>query len=595
MTNKKITYKPIDPEIERLAHHHGGTMEATLEVLKDVEAQRSALNTEALTDVARALKLPPHHTYGMATFFSMLSTEERKKILRVCDGPVCWLERAAKDRGPLTIDDWLSEVDGQWSVERTSCLGLCDRAPAVLVEDEQAGPVSAKDAKKVCKGWRGVPTEYSEVRKGETRVMTALIGKINPDSIEDALANGVYDGLKSALQKEPIAVLSEVETSGLQGRGGAGFPVGRKWRFVASEKRTPRYIVCNADESEPLIFKDRVLIDTNPHQLIEGMTIAGYACGAAEAWIYIRGEYESQARRLESAIEQAKQKNLLGENILGSGFSYDIHVHRGAGAYICGEETALLESLEGKRGEPRLRPPYPPQSGFRGMPTAVNNVESFCAVPHIVKHGAEWWRNLTDDPTPGTKVYMVLGHVKNPGLFEAPFGLTLRQIIEDFGGGMKDGSHFNFALCGGAAGTIVPPALLDSHIDYSSGPLKGVTRDIKAMDKRWTQVISMGAGSFLICDQTVSPVNFLRELLHFFAAESCGKCTPCRVGTYRSLEILNRMAAGKGQKGDTNELKALADLMRDSSFCGLGQSVPIPMNSALGHFGAEFVRTEIGD
>jgi NADH:ubiquinone oxidoreductase subunit F (NADH-binding) len=459
---------------------------------------------------------------------------------------------------------------------------LCDRAPAVLVEDEQAGPVEVRDAKKVCKGWRGVPTDYSKARKGELRVMTSLMGKIDPDSIEDALANGAYDGLKSALQKESNAVLAEIEASGLQGRGGAGFPVGRKWRFVASEKRTPRYLICNADESEPLIFKDRVLMDTNPHQLIEGMTIGGYACGASEAWIYIRGEYEHQARRLENAIKQAKEKNLLGENILGTGFSYNIHVHRGAGAYICGEETALIESLEGKRGEPRLRPPFPPQFGFRGQPTAVNNVESFCAVPHIMKNGAEWWKNVgatRESPlpaTPGTKMYMVLGHVKNPGLFEAPFGLTLKDIIKKFGGGMKEGSKFQFALCGGAAGTIVDKNMLDIPIDFASSQ-KG---------------ISLGAGAFLICDQSVSPVAFLRELLHFFAAESCGKCTPCRVGTWRSLEILDRMAAGKGQKGDVEELNNLAALMQDSSFCGLGQSVPIPMKSALANFAAEFKKAE---
>jgi NADP-reducing hydrogenase subunit HndC len=325
-----------------------------------------------------------------------------------------------------------------------------------------------------------------------------------------------------------------------------------------------------------LIFKDRVLISTNPHQLLEGMIIAGFACGASEAWIYIRGEYEAQAQRLENAIRQAELKNLLGENILGSGFSFKIHVHRGAGAYVCGEETALIESLEGKRGEPRIRPPFPPTYGFRGQPTAVNNVESFCAVPHIVKNGAEWWKNLTKTTAPGTKVYMVLGYVKNPGLFEAPFGLTLRQIIDNFGGGMLPGSQFNLALCGGAAGTIVNESLLDTPIDYSSAP-KG---------------ISLGAGSFLICDQTVSPVAFLRELLHFFAAESCGKCTPCRVGTWRSLEILNRMAEGKGVKGDTEELKTLAALMQDSSFCGLGQAVPIPMRSVLTHFEAEFVKAE---
>ena len=347
------------------------------------------------------------------------------------------------DRRPTELNCEIAASEDNGPLSASSCLGLCDRAPAVLVDDEQAGPVNSKEAEKVCEGWRGIPTDYSQPRSGEIRVMTSLIGKIDPDSIEDAIANGVYDGLKKALEHEPVAVLSEVETSGLQGRGGAGFPVGRKWKFVASEKRTPRYMICNADEAEPLIFKDRVLIDTNPHQVLEGITIGGYACGASDAWIYIRGEYEHQARRLERAIEQAEEKGYLGENILDSGFSFKIHVHRGAGAYICGEETALIESLEGKRGEPRLRPPYPPQYGFRGQPTAVNNVESFAAVPHIVKNGAKWWRQLSNDPTPGTKVYMLLGHVKNPGLFEAPFGLTLREIIEDFGGGMLPGAQFN--------------------------------------------------------------------------------------------------------------------------------------------------------
>ena len=575
MTNKKIVYKPIDPEIEELVRHHGGTREATLEVLKDLSAENK-LNTTTLIDTARALHLPAHEPYGMATFYSMLSIEERRKVLRVCDGPVCWLKRATKGGKQQTvIDEWSSIVDDQWSIERTSCLGLCDRAPSVLVEGEQAGPATAKEASKVCKGWRGVQTDYSTPRKGEVRVMTALIGKVNPDEIESALKHGLYDGLKKALQLEPLAVLTEIESSGLQGRGGAGFPVGRKWRFVANEKRTPRYIICNADESEPLIFKDRVLIETNPHQVLEGITIAGYACGASEAWIYIRGEYEHQARRLERAIEQAEAKKLLGENILGSGFSFKIHVHRGAGAYICGEETALIESLEGRRGEPRLRPPFPPTYGFRGQPTAVNNVESFCAVPQILMNGAEWWKTRSTYSTPGTKIYMVLGHVKNPGLFEAPFGLTLRQIIK-MGGGLQKDSKFKFALCGGAAGTIVDKSLLDVPIDFASSQ----------------QGISLGAGSFLICDQNVSPVAFLRELLHFFTAESCGKCTPCRVGTWRSLEILNRLANGGGKQGDTEELKALAALMQDTSFCGLGQSAPIPMKSVLTYFGTEFVKAE---
>jgi NADH:ubiquinone oxidoreductase subunit F (NADH-binding) len=345
---------------------------------------------------------------------------------------------------------------------------------------------------------------------------------------------------------------------------------------VAQARAVPKYIVCNADESEPLIFKDRVLIDTNPHQILEGMAVAGYACGAQEAFIYIRGEYVSQATRLRNAIQQAEQAGWLGEKIQGSEFSFHIHVHMGAGAYICGEETALIESLEGKRGEPRTRPPYPPTYGYRGLPTLVNNVESYAAVPAIILNGANWYRSLSGAAIPGTKIYMLLGHVRRPGLFEAPFGLTLRQIIDDFGGGMRDGSQFNFALTGGAAGTIVREALMDTPIDYASAA-KG---------------ISLGAGAFLVCDQTVSPVAFLRELLHFFASESCGKCTPCRVGTYRAHAVLTRMANGKGQTGDVDELKALAEVMFDSSFCGLGQSVPIPMRSALTQFAQVFQEAE---
>jgi len=571
MTNKKIKYKPVSPEISELVAEHENDPEALLEVLVDLEKHPTGLSPATVTEAARALKVPPHKAYGMATFYSMLSFEERKKVLRVCDGPVCWLKRASDTQAAFE-----SLAGEDWTVERSSCLGLCDRAPAVLVEDEQAGPIAPEEAQKTCEGWRGVPTDYSHPREGEVRVMMANADKIDPDSIESALEYGAYDGLKSVLQKKPEEILEIVEASGLQGRGGAGFPVGRKWKFVAGAQSTPKYIICNADESEPLIFKDRVLIDTNPHQLLEGMAIGGYACGASEGWIYIRGEYEYQAQRLERAILQAEEKRYLGENILDSGFSFKIHVHRGAGAYICGEETALIESLEGKRGEPRLRPPYPPSYGFRGQPTAVNNVESFAAVPHIVKNGADWWNLISDYETPGTKMYMILGHVKNPGLFEAPFGLTLRQLIDDFGGGMLDGSEFKFALCGGAAGTIVDENFLDIPIDFASSQ-KG---------------ISLGAGSFMVCDQSVSPVAFLRELLHFFAVESCGKCTPCRVGTHRAHEILSRMAEGKGREGDIAELKALSDNMLLASFCGLGQSVPISMNTAMKLFEADFTAAE---
>jgi NADH:ubiquinone oxidoreductase subunit F (NADH-binding)/NADH:ubiquinone oxidoreductase subunit E len=575
MTSRKIPHRPIDPEILALAEQHGSAPETVLEIFTQLQEKQGSLTPQAITDVARALHVPPERAYGIATFYSMLSVsqqaqpEPRMTTVRVCDGPVCWLHRSTELHKAVE-----SALGGQADikVERTSCLGLCDRAPAVLVGEDQAGPITPQQAADLLLGFRGQPTDYRQTRPGELRVMMAKAGLIDPDSLDSALEHGAYCGLKDALAHKPEEVLAEVESSGLTGRGGAGFPVGRKWRFVAMAPRTPKYIICNADESEPLIFKDRVLIDTNPHQILEGMAIAGYATGAREGFVYIRGEYAGQARRLENAIHQAEAQGWLGENIQGSEFSFKVHVHRGAGAYICGEETALIESLEGKRGEPRNRPPYPPTAGYRDLPTLVNNVESYAAVPSIICQGGAWYRSLSTFQTPGTKMYMLLGHIRKPGLFEAPFGLTLRQVIDDFGGGMRPGSDFQFALTGGAAGTIVGSGLLDIPIDYASAA-KGV---------------SLGAGSFLICDQTVSPVAFLREILHFFNSESCGKCTPCRIGTKRCHQLLVRMADNLGRPTDLDELSNLANVMQTASFCGLGQSVIIPVRSAINQFGPLF-------
>jgi NADH:ubiquinone oxidoreductase subunit F (NADH-binding)/NADH:ubiquinone oxidoreductase subunit E len=572
MTNRKIVYQPVPPEIELVVRNHAGLREAALDILKDLD-QRGMLTPAVITDTARALGMPPHELFGIGTFYSMLSLQPRKHVARVCDGPVCSMKAAGQ-----LLQALQQRADVNWSIERTSCLGLCDRAPAVLVDDEPAGPVQVEKAQSLFRGWRGDWPDYQQFRKGEVRVMLEKAGKVDSDSIDSALVNGAYEGLMKALSLRPEAIIEVMEASGLQGRGGAGFPVGRKWRFVAQTPGSQKYMICNADESEPLIFKDRVLIDADPHQILEGMAIGGYACGATEGFLYIRGEYEGQARRLERAIEQAEARGYLGKNIQGSAFDFNIHVHRGAGAYICGEETALIESLEGKRGEPRLRPPFPPSYGYHGCPTSVNNVESFAAVRHILIRGAEWWKGLTGASVPGTKIYMVLGQVKKPGLFEAPFGLTLRQIIDDFGGGMIDGTSFHFALTGGAAGTLVDQSLFDVPIDYASSA-KG---------------IAIGAGAFLIFDQTASPVGVLRELLHFFAVESCGKCTPCRVGTWRAEQVLDRMVNGKGIPGDVAELKALADNLLSASFCGLGQAVSIPILSTLNHFAIELQSLEHG-
>jgi NADH-quinone oxidoreductase subunit F len=573
MTNRKIKFKPVSTQIEALVRKFGGQPQAVLEMLSELQIIHGSLTREMLDDVAHLIDVPAARVYGIASFYSMLEVTKTKPPsampkIRVCDGPVCWLCGGDSE----SFREALRTVNPDWKVERTSCLGLCDRAPAVLAGDEQAGPVLAENVHEILAGEKEKPINYSLQRSGEVRVMLAHAGKIDPDSLESALSVGAYQGLQAALKRTPEEVVSEVENSNLTGRGGAGFPTGRKWRFVAAAAQTPKFVVCNADESEPLIFKDRVLMDTNPHQILEGMAIAAYAVGANIGYIYIRGEYVSQAQRMERAIEQAEKSGWLGEKMAGSEFNLKIHVHRGAGAYICGEETALLESLEGKRGEPRLRPPYPPTSGYRNLPTLINNVESFAAVPHILHRGAEWYKNLSNNSAGGTKLYMLLGHVIHPGLFEAPFGLTLRKIIESFGGGLRPGSKFHFALCGGAAGTIVDESLLDTPIDYTSAD-KG---------------ISIGAGAFLVCDERVSPVAMLRELMHFFEVESCGKCTPCREGTHRTSELLDRLVNQGGRAGDLEELARLAIIMQAASFCGLGQSVYMPVTSALRHFEKEF-------
>jgi len=572
MFKKRKPQQMVDFEIDELSKKYHYDPKAILVIYQSLYKTRNGLTEETIHEVARSLNIPVEHAYGVATFYSMFATKPgRDGTIRVCDGPVCWLCQGEDVKKIVE-----RRLGDKWEVTRSSCLGLCDRAPAALVNDELCGPINPDIVTSSVSGLRGKVVDYNQARPGELRVMLAHAGIVDPSSIQSALTLGAYQGLKKALELPPEEVINIIDAAGLTGRGGAGFPVGRKWSFVFQADRSPKYIICNADESEPLIYKDRVLIETNPHQILEGMAIAGYACGAQEAFIYIRGEYASQADRLVHAIQEANEQGWLGNSIQGSNFSFNIHIHCGAGAYICGEETALIESLEGKRGEPRIRPPYPPTYGFLGLPTLVNNVETYSSVPAILQNGADWYRSLSNYPTPGTKLYMLQGHINNPGLFEAPFGLTLTQLINQYGGGMREGSVFQFALTGGAAGTFVPSTLMDIPIDYTS-VAKGV---------------SLGAGAFLICDQSVSPVALLANLLFFFMNESCGKCTPCRVGTYRAYTILDRMKIGRGQIGDIDELKSLSDVMFNSSFCGLGQSVPTPILSALLHFSDKFIERE---
>jgi NADH:ubiquinone oxidoreductase subunit F (NADH-binding)/NADH:ubiquinone oxidoreductase subunit E len=573
MQRKVLRRKSIDTEIEEVAARYAKDPEAILEVLLELHASRGVLNEDDIGNVAHQLSIPAERAFGVSTFYSLLQAP--KKTIRVCDGPACWLKGAAYVRSALESQTTISEdfAENNIYTERSSCLGLCDLAPAVLIGETQSGPFDIEHGLEFGEGRNGGIPNYGQPIPGEKRVLLQHAGEIDPNDIESAIAFGAYQALQKALAEPRMKIIDELEISGLRGRGGAGFPVGKKWRFVAEAESDEKLIICNADESEPLTFKDRVVIDANPHKILEGMLLAGYAVGARNGYIYIRGEYTSQAKRLESAIQQAEEKGWLGENIQGSEFSFYIHLHRGAGAYICGEETALIESLEGKRGEPRIRPPYPANFGYHGKPTVVNNVETLVYVPDIVQHGGNWYLTIGNPKTPGTKLYTLVGNINRPGLFEAPYGITLRKVIEEFGDGMSPGCEFHFALTGGAAGTIVSNDYLDIPIDYSSS----------------VDGVSLGSGAILICDQTVSPLVMLRELMFFFEVESCGKCTPCRIGTRYARITLDRMIAGKKSKGDKEALLNLAAQLQDTSFCGLGQSAAIPIQSAVRNFEQFFI------
>jgi NADP-reducing hydrogenase subunit HndC len=414
-------------------------------------------------------------------------------------------------------------------------------------------------------------------RKGsmpaEQRIVLERAGRIDPDSLDDYLLNGGYEALGRALTHMiPQEVLNELDQSGLRGRGGAGFPTGRKLQFVARAPGSPKYVVCNADESEPGTFKDRLILEGDPHSVLEAMAIAGYGVGAREGYIYIRGEYRLAYARLEKAIAQARAMGFLGKNIFGSGFNFDVHVHAGAGAYVCGEETALLESLEGRRGEPRTRPPYPVTAGLWGKPTALHNVETLANLPPIIRNGAAWFRSFGTPQSPGTKVYTILGNVNATGMIEVPMGITLREVIAIYGRGMKPGSALKLAQTGGSSGSIIPASLQDTPMDYDSFSRAGV---------------ALGSGALLICDQETCVVDLARVLVTFFQHESCGKCTPCRIGTGHAYRLLTSIAEGTGKLSDLDQLLSLAQGMEQLSNCGLGQTVATPIRDVLRHFRAE--------
>jgi NADH-quinone oxidoreductase subunit F len=520
------------------------------------------------TEVARLLSVPLADVFGVIDFYSMLYRQPvGKTVVRVCTDPACALA------GGETLLDSLCQylgvsqdepsADGAITVERAPCLGLCEHAPAVLVGDRAVGEAAQIGLDELLRGEASLP---GSAIAGDLRILTANCGNSHPTSLPEYVARGGYAGFKRALGMAPEAVIDQVKSSGLVGRGGAAFPTGVKWEGAARADGSPKYVVCNADESEPGTFKDRVLLEEDPQRVLEGMLIAAYAIGAGRGYLYVRGEYPYAYKVLQDAVDQARQESYLGANVLGSGFNFDVELCQGAGAYICGEETALFESIEGKRGFPRIKPPFPTTHGLFGKPTAINNVETLCNVPYILEHGPSAYRQIGTEKSPGPKLFCVSGDVARPGLYEVPFGITIRRLVYNLAGGVRDGRALQTILFGGAAGAFATPDQLDVRMSFEDLRQAG---------------LPLGSGVVMVFDETRDLRDVLARLGRFFAHESCGKCYPCQLGTQRQYEILSRLKAGKPLPGDAERLTDVGWTMTDASLCGLGQTAATAVLSAM--------------
>ncbi len=487
-------------------------------------------------------------------------------------------------------------LDQEIKAIRTGCFGLCEAGPVVIVYPEGTfySRVAPRDVEEIVtehllkgrvvkrllhhdkQAETAVDLSLDEMPfyKHQTRVALRNCGVIAPENIDEYLAFDGYKALeKCLLRSTPEDVITSVIASGLRGRGGGGFPTGVKWQLAAKSKSDTKYIICNADEGDPGAFMDRSVLEGDPHSVLEAMTIAGYAIGANEGYIYVRAEYPIAVGRLEIAISQAKDYGLLGQDILGSGFDFDIHIRLGAGAFVCGEETALMVSIEGRRGEPHPKPPFPAVKGLFGMPSNINNVETLANIPPIILKGPEWFRGMGTEKSPGTKVFALGGKINNTGLVEVPMGTPLKTVIYDIGGGIPGGKKFKAVQTGGPSGGCIPADLLDVPIEYDS----------------LTQIGSMmGSGGMIVMDEDNCMVDIARFFLDFTVDESCGKCTPCRIGTKRMLEILNRIVSGKGKEGDIEKLEKLAHTIKATALCGLGQTAPNPVLSTIRFFREEY-------
>jgi NADH-quinone oxidoreductase subunit F len=564
-------------------HAARGRRHLLLPVLHAVMDEIGYVSPGALNHIARTLSVPPADVYGVVTFYAMFTTEEQPPhVVHVCDDVAC---------GPFGGEEILAELGepgGRATVVRSPCLGLCERAPAVLLQlarqpDASLAPATAGGVRAALahaadveeSGGRptGSPADAAfadttvsapQTGRGDQRLrLLARVGVVDPESLDDYRAHGGYAALRRAVALGPGRVVQELTDSGLTGRGGAAFPTGVKWDGVAKAAARPHYLVCNADESEPGTFKDRVLLESDPFGLIEAMTIAGWATGCERGYLYIRGEYPLATRRLLGAIAAARRRGYLGPDVMGEGFAFDIELRRGAGAYICGEETALLNSIEGLRGEPRNKPPFPSVSGLFGKPTVINNVETLYNVLEVLTIGGPAFAGVGGGRSTGSKLFCVSGAVGVPGVYEVDFGTTLRELLE-LAGGVR--GELRTILLGGAAGGFVMPDQLDVPLTLEGAREIGAT---------------LGSGVVLVFDTAADLTDTLRRIAAFFRDESCGQCVPCRVGTVRQEEALARIVRGAPRGPELALLGDLAKVMQDASICGLGQTAPSAVQSAL--------------
>ena len=513
----------------------------------------------------------------------------------VCDGTGCTSSKSEAIKKEFEVQLNKNKLDKEIKLVTTGCFGLCAEGPIVVVYPEGAmytmvRPEDVKEivgehllkgrvVKRLLAGGKEADDTIKSLDnvdffKRQLRIALRNCGVINPESIDEYIAYDGYKALAKVLtEMTPEQVIDVVKKSGLKGRGGAGFPSGLKWEFTARAKGDQKYVCCNADEGDPGAFMDRSILEGDPHSILEAMAIAGYAVGSNQGYIYVRAEYPIAVKRLEIAIEQAREYGLLGNNIFGTDFNFDLELRLGAGAFVCGEETALMTSIEGKRGEPKPKPPFPAVKGLWQKPTLLNNVETYANIPVIFNKGAEWFSSIGSEKSKGTKVFAVGGKIKNTGLVEIPIGTTLREVIYDIGGGIPNGKKFKAAQTGGPSGGCIPASHIDVKIDYDT--LVGLGS-------------MMGSGGLIVMDEDTCMVDIARYFLDFTVDESCGKCPPCRIGTKRMLEILERITGGKGEPEDIEKLEILAKNIRAAALCGLGQSAPQPVLSTLKYFRDEY-------